>query len=91
MVVTADNGNAAGSTPKTCALSDSESALIPKRLLSKKELAALLNISERTVDNWCAQKRIPRLRLSARLTRFSLPRVEAALARYEIKEVGARR
>jgi excisionase family DNA binding protein len=92
MVVAADNGNTTGGTPKTSALSDSESvALIPKRLLSKKELAAVLNVSERTVDNWCAQKRIPRFRLSARLTRFSLPRVEAALARYEIKEVGARR
>jgi hypothetical protein len=30
------------------------------------------------------------LRLSARLTRFSLPKVEAALARYEVREAGAR-
>jgi hypothetical protein len=86
MVVAAENGNAA------CALSNRESiALTPKRLLSKKELAAVLNVSERTIDYWCAQKRIPRLCLSARLTRFSLPRVEAALARYEIKEVEAPR
>ena len=63
----------------------------PKRLLTKRELAAALNVSERTLDNWCAQKRIPRLCLSARLTRFNLAKVEAALARYEIKEVGARR
>jgi excisionase family DNA binding protein len=63
----------------------------PKRLLSKKELAAVLNVSERTLDNWLAQKKIPRLRLSNRLTRFNLSRVEAALARYEIKEVGGRR
>ena len=62
-----------------------------KRLLSKRELSAVLNVSERTLDNWLAQKKIPRLRLSNRLTRFNLARVEAALARYEIKEVGARR
>ena len=67
---------------------DAES--IPKRLLSKRELAATLGISQRTVENWCAQKKIPQLRLSARLTRFSLAKVEAALARYEIKEVGPR-
>ena len=60
MVVAAENGNAA------CALSNRESiALTPKRLLSKKELAAVMNVSEHTIDYWCAQKRIPRLRLSA--------------------------
>ncbi len=59
-------------------------------LLTKKELAAALNVSARTVENWIAEKRIPRLRLSARLCRFSLPKVEAALNRYEVKEVGAR-
>src|SRR5437868_12166682 len=65
----------------TSASNNSES--IPKRLLSKRELAAVLGVSARTVENWLAQKRIPQLRLSARLTRFNLPRVEAALARYE--------
>ena len=64
---------------------------IPKRLLSKRELAAVLGVSTRTIENWLAQKRIPQLRLSARLTRFSLPRVEAALSRYEIREVGGAR
>ena len=64
---------------------------IQKQLLTKRELAALLSVSERTIENWLAEKRIPRLRLSARLTRFSLPKVEAALNRYEVKEVGARR
>src|SRR6202022_1059148 len=56
------------------------------RLLSKRELAAVLKVCERTIDNWVAGRRIPRLRLSARLTRFSLPKVEAALARYEVRE-----
>ena len=62
-----------------------------RRLLTKRELAAALNVCERTIDNWVAQKRIPYLRLSARLLRFNLAKVEAALARYEVKEVGARR
>ena len=60
-----------------------------RRLLTKRELAAALNVSQRTIDNWVAQKRIPYLRLSARLLRFSLPEVEAALARYEVTEAGA--
>jgi excisionase family DNA binding protein len=63
---------------------------VTKQLLSKPELAGLLGVSERTIENWTAERRIPRLRLSARLTRFSLPKVEAALARYEIKEVARR-
>ncbi|HCX30018.1 MAG TPA: hypothetical protein DHU55_09665, partial [Blastocatellia bacterium] len=60
---------------------------VTKQLLCKRELAAILGVSERTIENWLAEKRIPRLQLSARLTRFSLSKVEAALARYEIKEV----
>jgi hypothetical protein len=62
----------------------------PKRVVTKRELAAVYSVCQRTVDNWVAKKIIPRLRLSARLTRFDLPKVEAALARYEIREVGAR-
>jgi excisionase family DNA binding protein len=77
---------------KTSAVKNASEVLLatPKRLLSKKELAAVLGISTRTVENWLSEKRIPSLRLSARLTRFSLPKVEAALNRYEVKEVGAR-
>jgi excisionase family DNA binding protein len=81
------SGEARGAS-KTTALNDNES--IQKRLLSKPELAAVLGVSKRTIENWLSQKRIPQLRLSARLTRFSLPKVEAALARYEVKEVGGR-
>ena len=62
-----------------------------KRLLSKRELATALNVSPRTIENWLAERRIPQLRLSARLTRFNLPKVEAALARYEVREVGRAR
>jgi excisionase family DNA binding protein len=59
--------------------------------LSKQELALVVGVSPRTIDNWIAQRRIPFIRLSARLIKFNLERVKAALARYEIKEVGARR
>jgi excisionase family DNA binding protein len=66
-------------------------APLTRTLLCKRELAAILGVSERTIENWLAEKRIPRLRLSARMTRFNLPKVEAALARYEVKEAGVRR
>jgi excisionase family DNA binding protein len=88
-----NKSNEACGASKITAVSDSKGGVpsIQKRLLSKRELAAVLNVSERTLDNWLAQRKIPRLRLSNRLTRFNLSRVETALARYEIKEVGARR
>jgi excisionase family DNA binding protein len=86
-----DKSNEVRGTSQTTALNDSSQGVLPKRLLTKRELATVLNVSERTIENWLAQKRIPRLRLSNRLTRFNLPKVEAALARYEVKEIGARR
>jgi excisionase family DNA binding protein len=73
---------------KTSAFNSNEGI---QRLVSKKELAKILGVSTRTIENFLAQKKIPQLRLSARLTRFSLPKVQAALERYEIREVGARR
>ena len=85
MIRSIDEACAASKTP---ALNTNES--IPKRLLSKRELAAVLGVSARTIDAFVADRRIPRLRLSPRLTRFSLPKVEAALARYEVREVGRR-
>jgi excisionase family DNA binding protein len=65
-------------------------ARLGRQFLSKQELALVIGVSPRTIDNWIAQKRIPFIRLSARLIKFNLERVKAALARYEIKEVGAR-
>jgi excisionase family DNA binding protein len=62
-----------------------------RHFLSKQELALVIGVSPRTIDKWIAQKRIPFIRLSARLIKFNLERVKAALARYEIKEVGAPR
>ncbi len=61
------------------------------RFLSKRQLSTVLGVSHRTIDNWIAQRRIPSLRISARMRRFNLNKVEAALSRYEVKEVGGRR
>ena len=87
--------NESSGSSKTTALKQNRLAVaatpVVKQLLSKRELAAVLSVSERTIENWLAEKRIPQLRLSARLTRFSLSKVEAALARYEVREVGDRR
>jgi excisionase family DNA binding protein len=80
--------NEVGGASETSAV---ESAPVAKHLISKRELAAILGVSERTIENWLAEKRIPRLQLSARLQRFSLSKVLTALGRYEIREVGARR
>jgi excisionase family DNA binding protein len=67
------------------------SVSLGRHFLSKQQLALVVGVSPRTIDNWIAQKRIPFIKLSARLIRFNLERVKAALARYEIKEVGALR
>ncbi|MFZ3376214.1 MAG: hypothetical protein WA183_11735 [Chthoniobacterales bacterium] len=63
---------------------------LSRHFLSKQELALTIGVSPRTIDSWTSQKRIPFLRLSARLIKFNLERVKTALARYEVKEVGAR-
>jgi excisionase family DNA binding protein len=78
-------------TAETGADVKSRELIFGRHLLSKKELAVAIGVSARTIDNWIAQKRIPFLRLSARLIRFNLERVMTALARYEIKEIGAYR
>ncbi|MFZ3376316.1 MAG: hypothetical protein WA183_12250 [Chthoniobacterales bacterium] len=82
-----------GGTSKPSALNNTSEGTpsVPKHYLTKQALAAKLSVSLRTIDNWVAQKKIPRLALSPRMTRFIWPRVEAALARYEVEEVGARR
>src|SRR2546430_651720 len=64
---------------------------IQKRLHSKQEVARAVGVSPRKMDAWMAEKRIPFLRLSARLIRFDLERVLGALKKYEIKEVGVRK
>ena len=70
---------------------DGSGQMFARHLVSKQELAIAFGVSPRTIDNWKAQRRIPFLCLSPRLVRFNIERVKAALARYEVKEVGARR
>ena len=48
--------NEVAGTSETSALNNSSASSVTKRLLSKRELAAVLNVSERTLDNWLAQK-----------------------------------
>ena len=49
------------------------------RLVTKRELAGMIGVSQRTIDGWVSKKVIPRLKISPRLTRFSLPAVFAAV------------
>ena len=57
-------------------------------LLRQKELARLLGVSSRTIDNLKFRKAIPVIRISDRCVRFHLGSVLQALRRYEIQEVG---
>lgn len=59
-------------------------------LLKRVELARVLKTSVRTIDNLQRQKKIPFLRISRRCVRFDLPRVLAALQKFEIQEAGRR-
>lgn len=59
------------------------------RLIKKKELAARLSISPRTVDDLVAKRAIPYLAISPRLHLFDLEAVQAALAkRFEVRPKG---
>jgi hypothetical protein len=55
-----------------------------KWLLTKREIAPILSVSQRTIDNWMAGNRTPYFRM----IRFDLQRVQDAVMRYEIREVG---
>jgi hypothetical protein len=59
-------------------------------LIRKGDLAKELSVSLRTIDNWVRQKRIPVHRFSSRLIRYDLRRVQNALDKYEVREIGRR-
>ena len=59
-------------------------------MIEKKQLAKELHVSPRTIDNWVRQKRIPVHRFSSRLLRYDLRKVQSALDKYEVMEVGRR-
>lgn len=57
-------------------------------LVTKAVVARAASVSLRTVENWMGQRRIPYVRLSPRCVRFHIPRVLAALRKFEVEEVG---
>jgi uncharacterized protein YjcR len=63
-------------------------ATVYRKLIRKKDLAAELNVSPRTIDNWVRQRRIPVHRFSARLLRYDLRKVQSALDKFEVTEAG---
>ena len=71
----------------TTNLSDS-GAMVQRKLIRKRDLAKQLSLSQRTIDNFVRQKRIPVHRFSSRLVRFDLCKVQRALDKFEIREVG---
>jgi predicted DNA-binding transcriptional regulator AlpA len=51
----------------------------PERLVTTRQIAAHAQVSQRTVANWRATRRIPFIRINARNVRYRLSEVEAAL------------
>jgi hypothetical protein len=58
------------------------------QLLDKKQLAERLKLQVRGVESLMKARKIPFMRVTNKIVRFSWPRVEAALANYEVKAVG---
>ena len=56
-------------------------------LCTKKELAELLRVSPRQIENWQAARVIPFIRIGKRCIRYSTERVLEALMRFEISEM----
>ena len=53
-------------------------------IVTKKVIARAGSVSERQIENWMREKRIPYLKLSPRCVRFDLKAVMAALRRFEV-------
>ncbi len=62
--------------------------VIPEGYLTKDDVANRLRITRRGVECLVASGRIPVIRLSHRCVRFDWKRVEAAIARFEVVEIG---
>jgi hypothetical protein len=58
-----------------------------EQLINKQQLAERLNLQVRGVENLMRARKIPFMRVSNKIVRFSWPRVEAALAGYEVKAI----
>lgn len=55
-----------------------------KSLITKRELAASLSLSPRSVDYLVSRKVILVIRLSSRCLRFDFEKVRVALSKYEV-------
>jgi excisionase family DNA binding protein len=53
----------------------------------KDDVAKLLKVSRRTVEEWVKARRIPFIRMGHRLLRFDLAAVKAAVRRWTTSEV----
>jgi excisionase family DNA binding protein len=62
-----------------------------RRFINKRELAKYLACSTRQIEKLIAQGIIPTRKLGRRMVRFDLPRVEAALAKYDRAAIGETR
>jgi excisionase family DNA binding protein len=54
---------------------------------TKGDVAKLCRVSNRTVEQWVREKRIPFIRLGHRSLRFDLPAVMAAVRRWSTQEI----
>jgi excisionase family DNA binding protein len=63
-----------------------QSEVTPGGLLNRREIAQFLGVSERTIGNMVAQRRIPIVRWG-RNVRFDPMKVRRALCKYEIEEL----
>lgn len=60
---------------------------IEQALVNKRTVAKAAAVSQRCIEQWVRQRKIPIVRLSPRCVRFHLPSVMVALRRFEQKEV----
>jgi excisionase family DNA binding protein len=58
------------------------SELMPEATLKKQQVAAMLQVSERQVDRYVAEKKLPVSRLGHKTVRFKIEDVERFLKRH---------
>ncbi len=56
-------------------------------LVDKRVIARIFGVSERTIENWVAQRKIPFLRIGHRTMKFRIADVRRALDRKTVKEI----
>ena len=64
-------------------LTPEQAAAQAERLLTGPQLARILGVSLRTVEQWSSTGVIPKIRIGTRFTRYRLHKVRAAIDRHE--------